>query len=172
MRGERGAVMVGFCGAKNMPRNSTLFLSFVPDAGMKTTDENAKDSTEADPCGMTTKGRTKERTKAKSASSFFCFAGVFVDPVHLPGLSSVFGEGLFGLGGVGGDLPHGKPYEHGSAVDEFVVVEVGASVLELACAGNADCADVRGGEVDIPFAGIGIEPAQGQQLNVACRAVR
>src|SRR5882757_9633669 len=118
-----------------------------------------KTETEADPCGMTTKGRTKERTKAKSASSFFCFAGVFVDPVHLPGLSAVFGEGLFGLGRVGGDLPHGESDEDGSAVDEFVVVEVGASVLELADAGNAEGADARGCEVDIPFVGIGIEPA-------------
>src|ERR1700720_4543308 len=99
---------------------------------------------------------TQERA---NATLFFSFPLIFIDPVDLPGLSAIGRKCLFGLGGVWGYLPDGKPYKYGSAVDEFVVIEVATSILEFADAGNTERANIWGCEIQVPLVCGWVEPA-------------
>src|SRR5215469_10749326 len=85
---------------------------------------------------------------------------VLIGPVGFPGLAAIVRKRLFGLCGVVRDFPYRKSHPDVAPVDLLLIIEVAASILALSNPGYfSKHTNVRSGEVEIPFAGIGVEPA-------------
>src|SRR5580698_8518957 len=102
-------------------------------------------------------------------------AGVVVNPVGLPGLAAVGGEGLFGLRVVFVDGPDAEANENHAAVVRLLVDELAAAVFEAADdgagGGSVEYADAAGGKAGGPLmCGRAVE-AECEKLEVTIGAV-
>src|SRR5579864_902514 len=97
---------------------------------------------------------------------FLADAGLVGDPVDLPGLASIVGEGLFKVRGGRGDLRPDESDQDDSPFDGLLIVELSLAVLEFADGGYAENAVFAGGPIDAPLVGLGIVEPQGKALDV------
>ena len=94
-------------------------------------------------------------------------AGLVGDPVHLPGLAAIGGEGLLEVRRAGGHARPVKADERGFAVDGVGGVEVAVAVAEVADLRRVEAADAAVGPVEPPLARVAIIEAKGQAFHVA-----
>src|SRR5271157_5890176 len=93
------------------------------------------------------------------------------DPVDLPGLAAVVGEGLLEMGCVGSELGPVKANQDRLAVDGVLRVELADAVLELANLGRVENADLLVIPIESPLVGCGVVHAQGQADDAAAGAI-
>src|SRR5206468_3147025 len=91
-------------------------------------------------------------------------AGELHDPVRLPGLASVRGEGLLPTTGGPGDRGPDEPDVDAAALEHLLVVELAVAVPEGADHGDVEDAGRAGRPVDAPLPRPGVEQAQGEGL--------
>src|SRR5215472_8112395 len=96
---------------------------------------------------------------------------VFVYPICFPSCAAIVGKRLFGLRRVVADFPDRKSNPRLPSVDLLLIVKVAAAVFALADARFAQGADIRRGEVEVPFMGVGVIPAQGKQFDMTGRTI-
>jgi len=108
----------------------------------------------------------------KGFAGFIFDARIGVDPVHLPGLAAIGGEGLFRAPGVRRHRREDESNQDRSAIERFLVVKLTAAVLELADHRLAQGAGIAAGEVQAPLAGLGIVKAEGEELDMSGGAVQ
>ena len=70
-----------------------------------------------------------------------------------------------------GDVRDAESNHNGSALVCFLIVKLAAPVSEFANRGWTEAAARRVGEIDIPLVSLGIVETEGEDFEVACRAV-
>src|SRR5207253_6710594 len=93
------------------------------------------------------------------------------DQVHFPGLAAVSRERLIETARIRSDVRDAQSNQNGSAVELFLIVELGASALELADRRWAQGTRRTAGNIDAPLMGLAVVETQGQELEVTCRAL-
>jgi hypothetical protein len=82
-------------------------------------------------------------TQHRKHQSIFLHSLIFIDPIYLPGLAPIIGEGLFGSCGIRRSRPNSESDKYGSPVVWFLIVKFNLTILEfanhgLACRGVQD----------------------------------
>src|SRR3954451_11208200 len=91
------------------------------------------------------------------------------NPVGFPGFTSVGGECLLEAERGGSDIGKDEAHEDGSAAKSFLVVELAASVFEVADHGATEVAILGVGPEDAPLLSLGIVEAKADALKMERR---